>query len=83
FSHSALAAVSYLRSLAAFVIPLFYPVMYTTLGFGKGDTILAVVAIVIGCSAPWISWHYGSRYGTAVDMNGDNPRQMKSDRSKA
>ncbi|KAG1865645.1 hypothetical protein C8R48DRAFT_600796, partial [Suillus tomentosus] len=47
FSYSALAAVSYLRSLAAFVFPLFYPVMYTTLGFGMGDTILAVVAIII------------------------------------
>ncbi|KAG2157948.1 MFS polyamine transporter [Suillus bovinus] len=58
---SALAAVSCLRSLAGFGFPLFAPAMYKALGFGKGDTILAVVAIVIGCPAPWILWHYGER----------------------
>ncbi|KAG1852442.1 MFS polyamine transporter [Suillus subalutaceus] len=58
---SALAAVSCLRSLTGFGFPLFAPAMYTTLGFGKGDTILAVVAIVIGCPAPWIFWHYGEQ----------------------
>ncbi|KAG1831984.1 MFS polyamine transporter [Suillus subalutaceus] len=56
---SALAAVSCLRSLAGFGFPLFAPAMYNALGFGKGDTILAVVAIVLGC--PWILWHYGER----------------------
>ncbi|KAG1731347.1 uncharacterized protein EDB91DRAFT_1154613 [Suillus paluster] len=35
--------------------------MYNALGFGKGDTILAIVAIVIGCPAPWILWNYGER----------------------
>ncbi|KAG0701996.1 major facilitator superfamily domain-containing protein [Suillus ampliporus] len=58
---SALAAVCCLRSLAGFGFPLFAPAMYSALGFGKGNTILAVVAIVIGCPAPWIFWHYGER----------------------
>ncbi|KAH7912686.1 major facilitator superfamily domain-containing protein [Hygrophoropsis aurantiaca] len=58
---SALAAVSCLRSLAGFGFPLFAPVMYDKLGFGWGDTILAGAAIVIGCPAPWIFWHYGER----------------------
>jgi hypothetical protein len=48
---SALAAAACLRSLAGFGFPLFAPAMYGALGFGKGDTILAVVAIVIGCPA--------------------------------
>ncbi|KAG1809799.1 uncharacterized protein HD556DRAFT_1302226 [Suillus plorans] len=66
-----------------------------------GDTILGVVAIVIGCPAyvfvllpsvvtlhdydpdPVYFGITGSRYGTAVDMHGDNARQMSSDRSKA
>lgn len=48
---SALAAVSFLRSLCGFGFPLFAPAMYQALGFGKGDTILAVVAIIIGCPA--------------------------------
>ncbi|EGN92983.1 hypothetical protein SERLA73DRAFT_190368 [Serpula lacrymans var. lacrymans S7.3] len=58
---SALAAVSCLRSLAGFGFPLFAPAMYQALGFGKGDTILAAAAILIGCPAPWLFWHYGER----------------------
>ena len=48
-SASALAAVSVLRSLAGFGFPLFAPAMYAALGYGKGDTILAAAAIIIGC----------------------------------
>jgi len=40
-----------MRSLAGFGFPLFAPAMYKSLGYGKGDTILAVVAIVVGCPA--------------------------------
>lgn len=58
---SALAAVTFFRSLAGFGFPLFAPSMYNALGYGKGDTILAVVAIVIGCPAPWLFWKYGER----------------------
>jgi hypothetical protein len=47
----ALAAVAFLRSLAGFGFPLFAPTMYNALGYGKGDTVLASVAIVIGCPA--------------------------------
>ncbi|KAG1731356.1 MFS polyamine transporter [Suillus paluster] len=58
---SALAAACCLRSLAGFGFPLFAPAMYSALGFGKGDTILAVTAFVLGCPAPWILWRYGER----------------------
>lgn len=58
---SALAAVSFLRSLAGFGFPLFAPAMYHALGYGKGDTILAAFAIVVGCPAPWLFWKYGAR----------------------
>lgn len=48
---SALAAVSCLRSLFGFAFPLFAPEMYAKLGFGKGNTILACLAIVLGVPA--------------------------------
>jgi hypothetical protein len=48
---TALAAAFFLRSLAGFGFPLFAPTMYKALGYGKGDTILAIVAIVVGCPA--------------------------------
>ena len=50
-SASALAAVAFLRSLCGFGFPLFAPTMYDTLGYGKGNSILGAVAIVIGCPA--------------------------------
>ncbi|KAI0338723.1 MFS polyamine transporter [Trametopsis cervina] len=58
---SALAAVTFFRSCAGFGFPLFAPTMYNALGYGKGDSILAAVAIVIGCPAPFIFWKYGER----------------------
>ncbi|KAJ7278789.1 major facilitator superfamily domain-containing protein [Mycena rebaudengoi] len=61
YAASALAAVSFLRSLCGFAFPLFAEQMYKKLGYGKGDTILAAVAIVIGCPAPWLFWVYGKR----------------------
>ena len=48
---SALAAVSCLRCLAAFGFPLFAPAMFVALGYGRGCTVLAGLAIVIGCPA--------------------------------
>ncbi|KAF8624243.1 hypothetical protein AX15_005973 [Amanita polypyramis BW_CC] len=61
YAASALAAVSFLRSLAGFGFPLFAPVMYNKLGYGKANTILACVAIALGWLAPWIFWKYGKR----------------------
>ncbi|GBE85551.1 Efflux pump vrtL [Sparassis crispa] len=58
---SALAAITFLRSLAGFGFPLFAPSMYTALGYGKGNSILAAVGIVVGCPAPFILWFYGER----------------------
>ena len=37
----------FLRAVAAFGFPLFAPVMYDALGYGKGDTILAAFAIAV------------------------------------
>ncbi|GJE90729.1 MFS polyamine transporter [Phanerochaete sordida] len=58
---SALAAVTFLRSCAGFGFPLFAPTMYNALGYGKGDSILGAVAILVGCPAPFIFWKYGQR----------------------
>ena len=45
---SAQAAVVFFRSLCAFSFPLFAPKMYAALGYGKGDTILAAIAALLG-----------------------------------
>jgi len=58
---SALAAVNCLRSLAGFGFSLFARPMYSALGYGKGDTILAAFALAVGPPSVWISWIYGER----------------------
>ncbi|KAI0309817.1 major facilitator superfamily domain-containing protein [Amylostereum chailletii] len=64
-SASALAAVAFLRSLCGFGFPLFAPTMYNALGYGKANSILGAVAIVIGCPAPYLFWVYGERIRNA------------------
>lgn len=51
YDNVALAAVLFFRAVAGFGFPLFSPYMYAALGYGKGDTILAAFAIVVGCPA--------------------------------
>jgi len=58
---SALAATACLRSLAGFGFPLFAPAMFEKLGYGKADTILACLSIVLGCPVPFLFWKYGRR----------------------
>ncbi|KAJ7364851.1 MFS polyamine transporter [Mycena albidolilacea] len=59
YAASALAAVGCLRAIFGFAFPLFAKQMYEKLGYGKGDTVLAVISIVIGCPSPWLLWTYG------------------------
>ncbi|KAE9364603.1 MFS general substrate transporter [Stipitochalara longipes BDJ] len=58
---SASAASQFLRSMTAFGFPLFAPTMYTTLGYGWGNSLLAFCAIVITIPAPFFLWLYGPK----------------------
>lgn len=58
---SAIAAMQFLRSLAAFLFPLFAPAMYSGLGYGWGNSIIALVALFMGVPAPLIVWKFGER----------------------
>ncbi|KAI0324466.1 MFS polyamine transporter [Cubamyces sp. BRFM 1775] len=61
YAASALAAVSFFRSMAGFGFPLFAPAMFSALGYGKGNTILAACAVAVGCPAMWLFWTYGKK----------------------
>ena len=56
YIYIALAAVACLRSLAGFGFPLFAPAMFNKLGYGIGSTILACLALVLGCPA-YVHFH--------------------------
>ncbi|CAK7243682.1 MAG: hypothetical protein STHCBS139747_005208 [Sporothrix thermara] len=59
YAASAVGATTILRSIAGFGFPLFAPDLYNNLGYGKGNTVLAAVGIVIGWPAPFLLWKYG------------------------
>ncbi|KAK2601132.1 hypothetical protein N8I77_010602 [Diaporthe amygdali] len=58
---SALAASQFLRSLTAFLFPLFVPSMYSTLGYGWGNSLLGFAGLFFGLPAPAILWYWGVR----------------------
>ncbi|KAK4235180.1 major facilitator superfamily domain-containing protein [Achaetomium macrosporum] len=58
---SASAASQFLRSIAGFAFPLFAPLMYRTLGYGWGNSLLAFLSLAIGLPAPLLLWRYGAR----------------------
>ncbi|KAK2594376.1 hypothetical protein QQS21_007936 [Conoideocrella luteorostrata] len=59
---SALAAMQFLRSLTAFLFPLFAPAMYSGLGYGWGNSVIALAALCVGVPAPLILWKLGRRF---------------------
>lgn len=58
---SATAASQLLRSLMAFTFPLFAPAMYHALGYGWGNSLLALITLVFGVPAPLLLWWFGPR----------------------
>ena len=58
---SAGGATQFLRSLTAFLFPLFAPRMYQVLGYGWGNTTLGLIGLVCGIPAPLVIWYYGTK----------------------
>lgn len=58
---SGMAAAVVLRSLAGFGFPLFAPYMYQALDYGWGNSLLALLNILIGVPAPFLFWFYGAK----------------------
>ncbi|KAJ9605949.1 hypothetical protein H2200_009798 [Cladophialophora chaetospira] len=58
---SASAGAQLVRSLTAFGFPLFAPAMYSAMGYGWANTLLALVSVVISVPAAWLIWFYGAK----------------------
>ncbi|KAL2816534.1 major facilitator superfamily domain-containing protein [Aspergillus granulosus] len=58
---SAMAAAQFMRSLTAFLFPLFAPRMYGIMGYGWGNSTIAFITILIGVSGPWVLWVFGEK----------------------
>jgi hypothetical protein len=57
---SALAAQQFLRSLTAFLFPLFTPIMYEKMGYGWGNSSMAFAGLVLGLPVSFALWHFGA-----------------------
>ncbi|KAB5588412.1 MFS multidrug transporter [Ceratobasidium theobromae] len=66
---SAIAALSSLRSVAGFAFPLFAEDMFSTLGIGWGNSLLALIALVVGCPAPFLFYRFGPQLRALARSN--------------
>jgi len=57
---SALAATQFLKSLTAFLFPLFAPSFYKAIGYGWGNSVVAFTGLVLGIPGSMIIWKYGA-----------------------
>lgn len=58
---SANAASRGLSYLLGFVFPIFAPQLYRKLGYGWGNSLLALLIVMLGWPTPIILWKFGSR----------------------
>jgi hypothetical protein len=61
YAASGVAATVVLRSFAGFGFPLFAPYLYSSLGYGWGNSLLGFLGIAIGIPAPFLFWFYGEK----------------------
>ncbi|MCJ1444056.1 MAG: hypothetical protein MMC23_004556 [Stictis urceolatum] len=59
YAASAMASIIVFRSLLSFALPLAAPSLYSNIGWGWGNSLLAFIAIFIGIPAPILLRHYG------------------------
>ena len=66
-SGSASGAVQFPRSLGAFGFTIFAPSMFSTLGYGLGNTLIAGVTLIVGISLPWWLTAKGSTWRARME----------------
>ena len=59
YAASAVSAATVIRYFAGFGFPLFAPAVYTRLGQGWGNSLLAFLAIGLGWPMALLLWVYG------------------------
>jgi hypothetical protein len=63
---SAMAATQFLRSLTAFLFPLFAPIMYEKIGYGWGNSAVALALLVLSLFASLVLWYFGEKFRRAM-----------------
>ena len=58
---SAMAASCLLQNLIGFVLPIFAPQMYEAMGYGWGNSLIALIMVGVGVPMAAILWFWGGR----------------------
>lgn len=58
---SAMAAIQFVKSLTAFLFPLFAPSMYHALGYGWANSLMALVGATLAVPLPILIWKKGAQ----------------------
>lgn len=61
YGASAVAAVRVLSQILGFVFPIFAPKLYGTLDYGWGNSLLALIFIVLAFPVPACLWLWGEK----------------------
>lgn len=61
FSASALAATFLLQNVLGFLMPIWAPKMYEALGYGWGNSLVALVVVVLGLPMAAVMWFWGAK----------------------
>ncbi|KAJ8107619.1 hypothetical protein ONZ43_g6680 [Nemania bipapillata] len=61
YGASAIAAVRVLSQILGFIFPIFAPMLYETLDYGWGNSLLALIFIVLAFPVPGCLWLWGER----------------------
>ncbi|QBM85760.1 Multidrug resistance protein [Metschnikowia aff. pulcherrima] len=77
FAASSIAAASMFRFLLGFLFPLFANIMYEKMGYGWGNTMCGILAILLGIPFPFFCYKYGERLRAWC-----NERMEKSEEKK-
>ncbi|KAF2257778.1 hypothetical protein CC78DRAFT_481598, partial [Lojkania enalia] len=62
YTSSAISASHLLRNVYAYVFPILAPNLYS-LDYGLGNTVPAMIAVILGLPGSYILWNYGERLG--------------------
>ncbi|KAK9460745.1 major facilitator superfamily domain-containing protein [Lipomyces oligophaga] len=83
YAASSTAAATTFRSLFGFAMPLFASQMYTAMGYGWGNTMLAFCAIGIGTVFPLVVYYKGESIRAWNDKRMDERKERHDARKKA
>lgn len=80
FAASLIAAAAIFRSLFGFAFPLFASIMYERLGYGWGNTMCAIIAVLLGVPFPILCYKYGFRIRTWANKRMEESQRKRDEK---